>query len=247
MVFSHAYRLRRADGNGAPVEYRFVSRAASALFLLRLAFAIVRPVIGDIRPVPRIAGRGGRAGRLCLLAAVGLFGPVSFLSSACSFLAHRHLLGRERFPAVSSCLLCLVHAVYRSALRRGRSPRSSCVGMWGASSCFVSVVSPYRLRLVPRAVWLLVSLLFVIRPVLRHDGRGVALRLSSSAGSSLVLVACRAWGGAARFRVRMVCYHFGSFLPWWRAVWIMWLGGLLAVPMVYWYCQLIVYIVRLDF
>ena len=115
-----------------------VSRAASAPCRFYLGWRTPSSVSLS-RPVPRIAGRGGWAGRLCLLAAVGSFDPVSFLSSACSFLTHRHLLGRERFPAVSSCLLCLVRAVYRSALRRGRSPRSSCVGMWGASSCFVAV------------------------------------------------------------------------------------------------------------
>lgn len=60
-------------------------------------------------------------------------------------------------------------------------------------------------------------------------------------------VACRAWGGADRFRVRMAWYHFESFSPWWCSMWIVWLGGLLAVPMVYLYCQLVVYIVRLDF
>lgn len=216
MVFSPAYRLRRADWNGASVECSLVSpcRLRLVLFLSRLAFAIARSVIGDIRPVPRIAGRGGRAGRLCLLAAVGSFDSVSSLSSVCSFLTHRHLLGRERFPVVSSCLLCLVRAVYRSALRRGRSPRSSCVGMWGASSCFVSVVSPYRLRLVSRVVLLPVLLLFVIRPVLRHGGRGVGqlpcVVRSRLARRSFLLLAVR---GAWR-RVRMAWYHHGLFSSW---------------------------------
>lgn len=233
MVLSHAYRLRRADGNGASVEYRFVSRAASALFLLRLAFAIAHPVIGDIRPAPRIAGRGGRAGRFCLPATVGSFGPVSFLSSACSFLAHRHLLGRERFPAASSCLLCLVRAVYRSALRRGRSSTFLVRRHVGCLFLLRRRRASYRPRLVPRAVPLPALLLFVIRPVLRHGGRGDVLKCSSSAGSSPVpLLAVR---GAGR-RARMACYHHGSFSPWGRAVWIMWLERLLAVLVVYWYC-----------
>ena len=47
----------------------------------------------------------------------------------------------------------------------------------GCVACFVAVVGSYRLRLclVPRAVWLPVSLLFVIRPVLRHGERGARL------------------------------------------------------------------------
>lgn len=68
----------------------------------------------------------------------------------------------------------------------------------------------------------------------------LVLRRSSSAGSSLVLVACRPWGGQ---RVRMVRYHHGLFSPLGRAVWIMWMERLLAVLVVYLYCQLVVYIV----
>ena len=55
----------------------------------------------------------------------------------------------------------------------------------------------------------------------------------SRAGSLSVLVACRAWSGAARFRVRMACYHVWLFSPCGRAVWIMWRGRLLAVLVVY--------------
>lgn len=243
MVFSHAYRLRRADVNGASVEYRFVSRAVSALFLLRLAFAIVRPVIGDIRPAPRIAGRGGRAGRFCLLAAVGSFGPVSFLSSACSFLAHRHLLGREHSPAVSSCLLCLVRAVYRSALRRGRSSPFLVRRHVGCLFLLRRRRVSYRPRPVPRAVPLPALLLFVIRPVLRHGGRGDVLRGFSDVFVACA-VACRAWGGAA-------CPH-GVLSSWVvlavvRVMCVVCMRRLLAVLVVYWYCQLVVYIVRLDF
>lgn len=78
---------------------------------------------GVFAPSSRIAGRGGRAGRLCLLVAVGSFVPASSMLSACSFLARRCLLGRRRFPVVSSCLFCLVRSVYRSACGRCR-PRS---------------------------------------------------------------------------------------------------------------------------
>lgn len=86
-------------------------------------------VIGDIRPASRIAGRGGLAGRLCLLTAVGSFSSASFLSSACSFLVcrrpsssiHRHV----------GCL-CLLRR-YRVLLS---SPsRSSC----RPSACFASL------------------------------------------------------------------------------------------------------------
>lgn len=177
-----------------------------------------------------------------MLACCGRLVPV--VGSFFSYLSHQHLLGRGHSSIVSSCLLRLVRSVYHPALRRGRSPRSSCVGMWGRSCLLRARRILYHLCPVPRAVRLPVSLLFVIRPVLRHGGRGEVLRLSSSAGSSPVpLLAVRGAG----WRVRLACYHHGLFLPWWCAVWIVWLGCLLAVPMVYWYCQLVVYIVRLDF
>lgn len=124
VVFSHAYRLRRADGNGASVEYRLVSRAASALFLLRLANAIARPVIMDIRPVSRIVGRGGRAGRLCLLAAVGAVCPVSSPSSARSFLTLTH----RRFARVGAFLCCLALLALPRACRVSLG-----VAAWSAS------------------------------------------------------------------------------------------------------------------
>ena len=116
---SPAYRLRRADGNGASVECSLVSpcRLRLVLFLSRFAFAIARSVIGDIRPVSRIVGRGGRAGRLCLLA-VGL---VPVVGSFFSYSSHQHLLGRGHSPVVSSCLLRLVRFGYCSACGRGRS------------------------------------------------------------------------------------------------------------------------------
>ena len=74
---------------------------------------------------------------------------------------------------------------------------------WRRAACFVAVVLSYRPRSVPRAVRLLVSLLFVIRPVLRHGGRGVALRRSFSCGLVACAVACRAWGrgGVSAWRV----------------------------------------------
>lgn len=92
-----------------------------------------------------------------------------------------------------ACFALCVSGIARPAGVVGHL-RSSCVGMWGRFCLLRARRIPYRLRPVPRAVQLPVSLRFVIRPVLRHGGRGVALRLSSSAGSSLVLVACRAWG-----------------------------------------------------
>ena len=153
MVSSHAYRLRRADRNGASVECSLVSpcRLRLVLFLSRLAFAIARSVIGDIRPVSRIAGRCGRAGRLYLLAVVCSFDPVSSLSSACSFLTHRHLLGHERSPVVSFYLLRLVRAGHHSACGVVGHPRSSCVGMWGRFCLLASPSCP-----------LIVSVLFLV-------------------------------------------------------------------------------------
>lgn len=56
-------------------------------------------------------------------------------------------------------------------------------------SCFC------RFRPVSRSVPLLVSLLFVIRPVLRHGGRGDVFRRLFSGGFVACAAACRAWGG----------------------------------------------------
>lgn len=205
MVFSHAYRLRRADGNGASVECSLVSRAAaSALFLLRLAFAIVRSVIGDIRPAPRIAGRGGRADRFCLLAAVGSSGLVSFLSSACSFLARyrrpAHLVPVPVADTVSvpypvACLVCPV------ACGRGRRFSPS-IHRNVASACFVSV--PF---LVPCGCPFRFSSLFA--PSCDTAGGELSCGGRSRVGSSPVpLLAVR---GADR-HVRLACYHFCGVL-----------------------------------
>lgn len=210
VVFSHAYRLRRADVNGASVEYRFVSRAASALFLLRLAFAIVRPVIGDIRPVSRIAGRGGRTGRLCLLTAIGAVCPVSFLSSACSFLTHRHLLGLERFRLSRlACFALCVLGITRRADVVGRLS-SSCVGMWGASSCFVAVMS--HIASVPFLVLSHCPFRFYSLFAPSCDTAGGEMLCGCRprlARRSFLLLAVR---GADR-HVRLACYHFGVFSP----------------------------------
>lgn len=89
-------------------------------------------------------------------------------------------------------------------------PRSSCVGMWRVfllrrrgSYCL-----PFRFSCRPAARF--ASLRHSPRPATRLAGEPV-LRLSSSAGSSPVpLLAVR---GAGR-RVRMACYHHGSFSPW---------------------------------
>ena len=44
-------------------------------------------------------------------------------------------------------------------------------------------------------------------------------------------------------RVRMTWYHSAPFSLWGRGVWVVWIGRLLAVLVVYLYCQLVVYIV----
>lgn len=244
---SPAYRLRRADWNGASVECSLVSRAASALFLLRLANAIARPVIVGIRPVSRIVGRGGRAGRLCLLAVVGssLSSDRSFLTS---FLTHLiNICSGVGIPLLSrlACFALCVPCITRPAGVVGH-PRSSCVGMWGvpllASPPSGFLLPPPPSRSSCRAAVRFASLRYSPRPATRRAGS--CLRRSSSAGSSLVLVACRAWGVAS-------CPH-GGVSSWVvlvvvRAVWIMWRWRVLVVPMVYLYHQLIVHIVRLDF
>lgn len=177
MVFSHAYRLRRADGNGASVEYRLVSRAASALFLLRLANAIARPVIVGIRPVSSYR-RAGRSGGSSLLACGDLCGLSRLVPVVGLFLSYSSAFARA--VAFPGCLVLLA-SPYAFRISLG-------VAAW-------SVIS------VPRAVPLPVSLRFVIRPVFRHGGRGDVLRRLSSAGSSLVLVACRPWGVVSAWRV----------------------------------------------
>lgn len=174
-----------------------VSRAAaSALFLFRLAFAIA--LSRHRWYSPRSSYR--RAGRACRVVLCLLAAVGSFVSVS-------------SLPSVCPFLSCW-------------HPRRQSVGMLNASACFVPVVSPYRPRPVPRAVWLLVSLLFVIRPVLRHGRRGDALRC-------VVLVwarrLCRCLPSlGAGCRVRLACYHFGVFSPWWCVVWVVCIGRLLV-------------------
>ena len=183
-----------------------VSRAAaSALFLFRLAFAIALSRHRWYSPRSSYR-RAGRASGSSLLACCGWFGLSRLVSVVCSFfsyVSHRHLLGHERFPVVSSYLLRLVRAGHHSACGVVGHPRSSCVGMWDASACFVAIVPSYRPRPVPRAAMLLVSLLFVIRPVLRHGGRGrsscgVRPRLARRSFSLLVVLVA---GGVSAWRV----------------------------------------------
>lgn len=214
----------------------------SVPLLTRLADAVICLVIS-----PRSSYR--RAGRLCLLAAVGSFGSVSFPSSARSFLTHRHLLGRERFsfPAVSSCLLRFVRSGYCSTcgVVAVPVPRASACGTSLLASCPSCSLIAFVPFLVPSCCPICFSSPFA--PFCDTTGGemscGVRLRLARCSFSLLAVLG----GGADCFRVRMAWYHFGSFSPWWCSMWIVWLGGLLAIPMVYWYCQLVVYIVRLDF
>ena len=244
VVFSHAYRLRRTDWNGASVEYRLVSRAASALFLLRLAFAIARPVICDIRPVPRIVGRDGRAaGRLCLLTAGGAVCPVSSPSSARSFLTHH--IGICSGPVASSCLLRLVRSVYHSACGRGRSSpflvRRHVGTLLLASSLSCALIAP-----VPFLVSCCGSFRFSSLFAPSCDTTGGELLCGCRPRLARRLCRCLPCVGRG-CRVRMACYYFGSFSSCWCFLWVVCMGRLLAVLVVYLYCELVVYIVRLDF
>lgn len=155
---------------------------------------LVRSVIVDIRSPRSSYRRAGRSGGSSLLACCGRLVPV--VGSFFSYSSHQHLLGRGHSPVISSCLLRLVRSVYHSACGRGRHPppRRQSIGMLGRF-CLLRVRRiPYRLRPVPRAVPLPVSLRFVIRPVLRHGERGVALRRLFSCGLVACAVACRPWG-----------------------------------------------------
>lgn len=110
----------------------------------------------------------------------------------------------------------------------------------GPFACF-AIVSSYRLRPVPRAVLLPVSLLFVIRPVLRHGGRGGVLRHSLS-GWLVARFRCLPFFGCgvvSAWRVIISGYSYREGVVCGLCVW----GGLLAVPVVYLSCQLVVYIV----
>lgn len=158
------------------------------VFVFRVASVPSRsvPVLVSVRyrPVPSslvfaplfvLPGGGGRAAVFaCLLRSVRSV-SVSSLSSAC-FVCH----------VACGCSRCPTSSIHRHVGTPLLASSPSC---------------PYRLRPVPRAVPLPVSLRFVIRPVFRHGGRGDVLRRLSSAGSSLVLVACRPWGVVSAWRV----------------------------------------------
>lgn len=181
--------------------------------------------------------------------------------------------GHRACPVSSSCRNRLVLSSHRLSLRSpdtagGERGGSRACGMGDGFSCphgvvssrlvlavgrraacFAAVVFLYRLRLVPRAVLravlLLASLLFVIRPVFRQAERGGVLRRSSSCWLVACAVVCRLVGCGVvsvwRVIISGCSRRAGAFM------FTVWLGGLLAVPMVYWYYQLVVYIVRLDF
>lgn len=147
-----------------------------------------------------------------MLDAVGLFGPVSFLSSARSFLTHRHLLGRgvSRLSRLACFALC-VPCITRPAGVVGHL-RSSCVGMWGRfyllRLCCVPLSSLSRSSC--RAAVRFASLCHSPRLATRRAGRCLVGCRSRVGSSPVPLLAVR---GAGR-RVRMACYHHGSFSPW---------------------------------
>lgn len=222
---------------------RLPCRLRSVPLLTRLADAVICLIIS-----PRLSyRRAGRSGGSSLLACYGRFVRSCLVFVVGLFLSYSLAFARAlrgRFPVVSSCLLRLVRFGYCSACGVVGHPRSSCVGMRGASSYFVAVgflIVPVPF-LVPSICLLCFSSLFA--PSCDTAGGELLCGCCSRlARRSFLLLAVR---GAGR-RVRMACYHHGSFSPWGRAVWIMWLERLLAVLVVYWYCQLVVYIVRLDF
>lgn len=108
-------------------------------------------------------------------------------------------------PYPAACLVC------PAACGHGWRPRPSC--RWHVGRlCLLRVRRiPYRLCPVPRAALLPVLLLVVIRPVLRHGGRGARLA-AFVLGWLVARSRClSSLGRAERFRVRMACYHPGSF------------------------------------
>lgn len=124
------------------------------------------------------------------------------------------------------------------------SPVVNSSACWDASACFVPVV------------FLITSVPFIVpscRPICFSSPFSPSCDKGSGAKScgcrprlARRLCRCLPCVGAG-CRVRLACYHFEVFSPWWCVVWVACIGRLLAVLVVYLYCELVVYIVRLDF